>query len=75
MAAAACYLNLIFFSNENDCDPDNDELRVERVGPVIDETTPPGSDTSGGASYDTSDTSGGAFSQADTSDTSGGGRK
>ena len=50
MAAAACYINLIFFSNENDCDPDNDELRVERVGPVIDEATPPGSDTSGGAS-------------------------
>ena len=64
MAAAACYLNLIFFSNENDCDPDNDELRVERVGPVIDEATPPGSDTSGGAS-----------SQSDTSDTSGGARK
>ena len=35
------------------------------MGPVIDETTPPGSDTSGGASYDTSDTS-------DTCDTSGG---
>ena len=65
MVAAACHLNSIVFSNENDCDPDNDELRVERVGPVIDETTPPGSDTSGGASYDTSDTS-------DTCDTSGG---
>ena len=50
MVAAACHLNSIVFSSENDRDPDNDELRVERVGPVIDETSPPGSDTSGGAS-------------------------